>query len=104
MSEKEEGVWEPLGFLATKEGELVPGAQLANAGREQGLQGRSHTGPWAHTLRCRQQAEPLVRNLAVQTRSSEGQAGLETEMPVDREPQSLRHLVNKYLFSLEKIC
>lgn len=90
--------------MATKAGELVPGAQLANAGREQGLRRRSHMGPWTHTLRCWQQAEPPVRNLAVQTQSSEGQAGLETEMPVDREPQSLRHLVDKYLFSLENIC
>lgn len=62
MSKKEEeGTWEPLDFLATKEGELLPGTKLDNAGIEQGPQGRSQTGPWTCTLRCGQGSRPSLQ-------------------------------------------
>lgn len=46
MREEAEGTWEPLGFLVTEEGELVPGTRSGTDARGQGLRRRSHPGPW----------------------------------------------------------
>lgn len=40
VREKEEGAWEPPGFLVTKERELVPGTRLGKDARGGGPQGR----------------------------------------------------------------